>query len=95
MIGGKARLPRDPSGQCGIRIDGEAISTWSVFGMYDTWKWSPLGRHTSGNPEKFFLGPGRHTLSFYAEESLFIPGDLIITNDPSFYPVSEMKSTGY
>jgi len=94
-IWGYAMIPPDGKAVFDVVIDDSIQTTWEVYGMYNTWKWSPLGRKTSGSPEQFRLEAGKHTLKLSEKLSKGWSGDMVITNDPSFFPVTEMKSTGY
>ncbi|MCF8379844.1 MAG: DUF6250 domain-containing protein [Bacteroidales bacterium] len=78
-----------------IIIDNILQTEWKAFGLYDTWKWSPLGRKQSGSPEIFIFEKGVHKIEFIPRKAGAVSGDIIISNDPSFWPFSEMKSTGY
>ncbi|MBN2632733.1 MAG: hypothetical protein JXR66_04190 [Bacteroidales bacterium] len=78
-----------------VDIDGKITTTWKPFGMYGTWKLSPVGEKHSGTPELFFLERGSHTLKVVPENRDSYVSGFVISNDPSFSPVDEMKSTGY
>lgn len=78
-----------------IEIDGMVITEWEAFGLYDTWKYSPLGSKSSGTPELFPFVAGKHTLRINARKKGDCVGNIILTNSPDreFFP--EWKSTGY
>lgn len=69
-------------------------SQWKVFGLYHTWKPSPFGKNSSGSPEMWYLSAGKHQLRINVPEGKKI-GKVRLTNAPDYYPVTEMKSTGY
>jgi len=81
--------------QFNAEIDGNIKSAWKPFGMYGTWKLSPIGIKNSGTPELFYLTKGRHTLKILPENTDSFVSGFVISNDPSYSPVDEMKSTGY
>lgn len=72
----------------------EVRTEWQVLGLYNTWKYSPIGEKTSGSAQTFHLTKGVHKISIKTNKGNVL-GAFIISNNPAFYPVNEMKSTGY
>ncbi|HPF03650.1 MAG TPA: DUF6250 domain-containing protein [Bacteroidales bacterium] len=78
-----------------VFIDDEITTSWKPFGMYGTWKLSPVGGKHCGTPEHYYLARGSHIMKVVPENRDSYAGGFVISNDPSFSPVDEMKSTGY
>lgn len=94
-IWGFSVLPFNKELTNNVTIDHIIQTEWKIFGLYNTWQWSPMGIKTSGSAEEFYLRKGAHTLSISSDSGPLMIGDVILTNDPTYWPVKEMKSTGY
>jgi len=74
-----------------VIIDDEAVGEWQVWGRWGRWLWSPMGRKVTGSPELFDLTQGRHTLRLVAKTPTARLGDVVITNDPTWWPMEGFK----
>ncbi len=92
-IWGRSILNRGEIQEFDFQLNGKS-SVWNHFGIYNAIKWSPLGDKTTGTPELFYLEKGINTIKVISKGQGII-GNLLLSDDPSFWPVEEMKSTGY
>ncbi len=94
-IWGESVLEKKGHDRFELLIDDTLSIHWDVYGLYNTWKWSPAGKKHSGSPQVFHLKEGDHRLTLIPLTENAKVSRMRITNDPSWWPVSEMKSTGY
>jgi hypothetical protein len=81
------------------RADGPGIAgssqpiqvPWRVFGRWEQWTWSPAGSMITGSPELFALKAGKHTLRLRPRTESSQVAELVITDDPSWWPVEGMR----
>jgi hypothetical protein len=63
--------------------------------MWGEWLWSPAGQTVDGTPECFFLSAGEHTVRLVPRTPRAKLLEIMITDDPSWWPVEEMKVVGF
>ena len=78
-----------------VKIDEEKEIFWKVYGVWRTWGWSPFGNKVAGSPELFHLKAGRHSIRLDPQTDSSSVSRIVITDNPSYWPVTDMKSTGY
>ena len=78
-----------------IEIDNGQIFKAQVFGLYNFVNWVQAGHIVAGSPQVFSFKKGKHSITFKLTEGKAPVGEVVITNDPSWWPVNSMKSTGY
>ncbi len=74
-----------------VVIDDEVVGEWQVWGRWGQWLWSPMGKKVTGSPELFNLTRGRHTLALVAKTATAWLGDVVITDDPTWWPMEGFK----
>ncbi len=84
---GRSTHRREEPAVFGVEVDGESLGTWQVWGRWGEWVWSPMGRKWTGSPELFEIGAGRHTLRLLPRTPTSRIADVVITNDPSWWPM--------
>lgn len=81
--------------KCELTIDDEAPIAWEGWGYWGDWHWSPAGRMVTGSPELFRLKAGKHTLRLRMDAGPSLIAGIVITDDPSWYPVEGMTGRQY
>ena len=76
-------------------LDGAVTIPWEALGMWNEWLWSPAGKTTAGTPELFKLAAGRHTLEAKPRTPASKVLGIVVTDNPAWWPVREMKVVGY
>jgi len=76
-----------------VYIDDEKVGDWRVWGRWGEWIWSPMGRKWTGSPELFRIGAGRHTLRLVAQTPTAQVAQVVITDDPTWYPVTGFRGS--
>lgn len=82
---------REESTVFDVYLDGAQVAEWHVWGRWGEWVWSPMGRKWTGSPELFQLEEGRHDLRLVARTPGAQVGQVVITNDPAWYPVQGFR----
>ncbi len=81
-----------PSGDPRVgRPSGQLQIGWRVFGRWDEWTWSPAGGMITGSPEVFALQAGKYTLRLRPRTQHAQVAEIVITDDPSWWPVEGMR----
>jgi hypothetical protein len=73
---------------------GDQKITWRVWGPWNQLLWSPAGRMSTGSPEVFALKAGKHTLRVRPKTPTSQIAEIVITDDPSWWPVEGMRKEG-
>jgi hypothetical protein len=87
------RSTRDRSQKAAFEFfidDGAAIGC-EVWGMWGEWPWSPVGAVYAGSPERFFLKAGEHVLRAEPRTPISQIADIVVTDDPTWWPVAGMS----
>jgi hypothetical protein len=74
-----------------LAIDGQTKVPWDVWGQWDEWLWSPAGNMITGSPQIFSLKAGKHILQVRPRTPTSQIAEIVITDDPSWWPVEGMR----
>jgi fibronectin type 3 domain-containing protein len=74
-----------------VFLDEQAPVTWRVYGQWDKWLWSPAGNMITGSPQLFTLTASEHTLRVRTKTPTSSLAKIVITDDPTWWPVEGMK----
>jgi hypothetical protein len=74
-----------------LAIDDRMKIPWRVWGQWDRWLWSPAGNMITGSPQIFSLKAGKHILRVRPETPTSQIAEIVITDDPSWWPVEGMR----
>jgi len=72
-------------------LDEQPKITWRVYGRWGQWLWSPAGSMITGSPELFTLNAGKHTLRVRTKTPTSRIAEIVVTDDPSWWPVEGMR----
>ena len=75
-----------------LTIDGQPRIAWRAWGRWGQWLWSPAGNQVSGTPQIFRLAAGKHTLRAVAKSRTANAAEIVVTDDPSWWPVTGMRT---
>lgn len=78
-----------------MRVDELVVEPVKIFGLFDFVNWVQAGNIIAGTPQLFNLKKGKHSLSFELTDGNAPIGNVVITDNPSWWPINTMKSTGY
>ncbi len=90
---GRSTHQREEPAEFDVLLDGEAIARWQVWGRWGEWLWSPMGKKVTGSPELFQIGAGRHTLRLVPRTPWARIADVVLTNDPAWWPVKGFRGS--
>ena len=72
-------------------LDEQALITWRVYGQWDKWLWFPAGNMITGSPQLFTLTAGENTLRVHIKTPTSSLAKIVITDDPTWWPVEGMR----
>ena len=72
-------------------LDGKRVIPWEAWGFWGEWHWSPAGAKITGSPQVFELGAGEHTLQVRPRTPKSVLAGIVISDDPTYWPVEGMK----
>ena len=74
--------------------NGSIITRERTRGPWNEWNWTPAGNKPTGTPQRFNLKAGRHTINLNSASDKANVAQVMITDDPSWYPVEGMSLLG-
>jgi len=91
VLWGRSTHRKGESAAFDLSIDDRLRTSWRVWGQWERWLWSPAGDMATGSPQLFALKAGRHTLRVRPRTPTSQIAEIVITDDPSWWPVEGMK----
>jgi hypothetical protein len=73
---------------------GKATTSAKLYGVPGSWSWFQAGDHRTGTPELFRLDAGAAILEIHADAPGAKVAEVVITDDPSWCPVTGMSRHG-
>ncbi len=90
-IWGRSTHAEDASAAFDLYLDDRPSIPWRVFGQWDKWLWSPAGNRFTGTPQTVAIKTGKHTLRVAGKTRTSRVAEIVITDDPSWWPVTGMS----
>jgi hypothetical protein len=91
-IWGRSTYQKDQPSTFALALDDQPKIVWRAWGVWGKWLWSPAGDRVAGSPQVFALKAGTHTLRVLPQTPTAAVAELVVTDDPTWWPVEAMRS---
>jgi len=88
----RATHEKEKASSFDLTIDAQPSIPWRAWGRWGQWLWSAAGNKATGTPQLFRIPAGKHTLQAVARSKTANAAEIVITDDPSWWPVTGMST---